>query len=178
MDLCHWLAGESRADRMGLVNVSVVAHHLAEALADADIPSSLIVANGSAALPAGWLGLDVLTRTPTRLLLSYLLDPVDEPIGAMRDTLSAMYELLVQDGQRVTLLCLGQRMSGQVRVYLPSLLDARIGETVTLPFQTAGGLGVPAASEHGAPDLTLTLDANATSDRGIRVLALSVGKAT
>jgi hypothetical protein len=178
MDLCHWLAGESRADRMGLVNVSVAAHYLAESLADADIPTSLIVARKSDALPAGWLGLDVLTRTPTRLLLSYLLDPVEEPVGAMRDTLSAFYELLAQDGQRVTLLCLGQRMSGQFRVYLPSLLDARVGETVTVPFQVAGGLGVPAASEHGAPDLTLTLEASATSDRGIRVLAVRVGKAT
>jgi hypothetical protein len=178
MDLCHWLADESRVGRLGLVNVSVVAHHLVESLADADIPSSLIVAHGPAALPAGWLGLDVLTRTPTRLLLTYLLDPVDEPVGAMRDTLSAFYELLVQDGQRVALLCLGQRMSGQFHVYLPSLMIARIGETVMVPFQVAGGLGVSAASEQVAPDLTLTLEASATSDRGARILAVRVGKAT
>jgi hypothetical protein len=177
-DLCHWLAGELQDGRIGLVDVSVAAHHLAESLADADIPSSLIVASRSDALPVGWLGLDVLTRIPTRLLFGYLLEPVNEPVGSMRDILSAFYGLVTQDGQRTALLCLGQRMSGQLRVYLPSLLDARMGDTLTLPFQVAGGLGVLAVSGHAAPDLTLTLEASATSDRGIRVLAVRIGKPT
>jgi hypothetical protein len=177
VDLSQWLAGELHAGRMGLVNVSVAAHHMAESLADADIPSSLIVASRSDVLPVGWLGLDVLTRIPTRLLFGYLLDPVDEPAGTMRDILSAFYGLVTYEGQRMAVLCLGQRMSGQFRVYLPGLLDARMGDTLTLPFQVAGGLGVVAASGHEAPDLTLTLEVSVTSDCDIRVLAVRVGKA-
>jgi hypothetical protein len=53
-----------------------------------------------------------------------------------------------------------------------------MGDTLTLPFQVAGGLGVLAVSGHAAPDLTLTLEASATSDRGIRVLAVRIGKPT
>jgi hypothetical protein len=128
VDLCQWLADELQDGRVGLVDVSVAAHHLAESLAAADIPSSLIVASRSDALPVGWLGLDVLTRIQTRLLFGYLLDPADDPVGTMRDILSAFYGLVTQDGQRMALLCLGQRMSGQLRVYLPSLLDARMGD--------------------------------------------------
>jgi len=175
-DLCHWLADQFRAGRMGLVNAWVVVHHLAEHLADAEVPSSLIIASRSDPSAVGRLGLDVLTRTPTRLLVRYMLDPVDEPVGAMRDTLTSFYELLAQDGQRVVLLCLGHRMDGQFRVHVPRLVAAQVGDTLTLPFQVAGGLGVPAAREHGAPDLALTLEASAVSDRGIRVLAVSVGK--
>jgi len=174
--LCRWLADEFRAGRIGLVNAWVVAHSLAERLSDAEIPSSLIMASRSDAPAVGRLGMDVLTRTPTRLLLCCLLDPVDEPVGAMRDTLSAFYELLAQDGQRVALLCLGQRMDGQFRVHVPGLVAAQVGDTLTVSFHVAGGLGAPAAREHGAPDLALTLEASAASDRGIRVLAVSVGK--
>jgi len=159
-----------------LINAWVVAHSLAERLSDAEIPSSLIMASRSDAPAVGRVGLDVLTRTPTRLLLCCLLDPVDEPVGAMRDTLSAFYELLAQDGQRVALLCLGQRMDGQFRVHVPGLVAAQVGDTLTVSFQVAGGLGAPAAREHGPPDLALTLEASAVSDRGIRVLAVSVAK--
>lgn len=110
--LCDWLVNESRAGRLGLVNVWVVAHRLAGYLVDADIPSSLIMVNGSDALPPGWLGLDILTRIPTRMLICCLLDPVDDPVRAMQEMFSAFYELLARDGQRVALLCIAQRMLG------------------------------------------------------------------
>lgn len=176
-DLCHWLTVESQAGRIGLVNSWVVVHRVAQALADVEIPSSLIMAATSYPLPDGWLSLDVLTRTPTHLSLCYLLDPVDEPVGAMRDMLGAFYGLLALEGQRIALLCLGQRMGGQLRVHVPRIMVAQMNETVTVPFQVAGRLGVPFATEHGVPDLTLTLEAGAGSEQGIRVLAVRVGKA-
>jgi hypothetical protein len=176
-DMCHWLADESRTGRMGLVNVWVSAHRLAQCLADAEIPSSLIVAARSD-LSGRWLALDVLTRIPTRVLLCYLLDPVDEPVVALRNTLSVFYAALAHEGQRVALLCLGQRMTGQLRVHAPALIAAQPGDTVTIPFQVAGKLGVQAAKQYPAPDLALTVEASAVSNRDAHVLALSVGKAT
>lgn len=175
-EMCRWLADESRVGRIGLVNVWVVAHRLARSLADADIPGSLIMASRSGAPTAGSLSLDVLTRTPTRLLLCCLLDPVNEPVGAMREMVSAFYDLLAQEGQRVALLCLGQRMHGQLQVHVPGLMAASVDDTLIVPFQLAGQLGVPAATEPGAPDLALTLEARATSDQGMQVLAVRVGK--
>jgi hypothetical protein len=58
-ELCGWLDDEFRAGRLGLVNVWVVAHRLAGSLANADIPSSLIMVSRSDTLVAAWLGLDV-----------------------------------------------------------------------------------------------------------------------
>lgn len=176
-DLCHWLTVEAEFSRTGLVNVWVIAHRVAQTLADIEIPSSLIMAATSYALPSGWMSLDVLTRTPTHLSLGSLLDPVDEPVGAMRDMLSAFYGLIAQGGQRIALLCLGQRMSGQLQVHVPRLMVAQMNDTVTVPFQVAGRLGVPATAEQVPPDLTLTLEAGAASEQGIRVLAVRVGKA-
>jgi hypothetical protein len=175
-DLCHWLADESQAGRIGLVNAWVFAHRLAECLADAEIPSSLIVTSRSDQAIGRWLTLDVLTRIPTRVLLCYLLDPVDEPVVTLRDTLSAFYAALAHEGQRVALLCLGQRMSGQLRVHAPALIAAQAGDVVTIPFQVAGKLRVRAAKEYGAPDLTLTVEASAVGGRDAHVLALSLGK--
>lgn len=175
-EMSEWLAAESRAGRLGLINERVIAHRLAGSLADGDIPSSLIIADRSNPFAPGWLGLDVLTRTPTRILVCCLLDPVADPVRAMRDIFSATYELLARDGVRVALLCIGQRMSGQLQVHLPDLTAALIGDTLTVGFQLAGELGVPAATEDDAPDLTLTLEATATNDHGMRVLAVAVGK--
>lgn len=175
-ELCRWLADESRAGRLGLVNAWVVAHRLAGSLADADIPSSLIMARMSDALALGWLGLDVLTRIPTRVLVGCLLDPVEEPVAATREMFSTFYEHLAHDGQQVALLCVGQRMSGQFQVHVPGLMAVPVGDTLVAPFQLAGRLGVPAATEPDAPDLALTLEARATSEQGIQVLAVSVGK--
>lgn len=176
-ELCGWLGDELRAGRLGLVNAWVVAHRLAGSLADADIPSSLIMVSTSDTLAAAWLGLDVLTRIPTRMFVSCLLDPVDDPVSEMRDVISGFYELLARDGQRLALLCLGQRMCGQFQVHLPNLMAAPVGDTLVVPFQLAGQLGTPAATEHGAPDLVLTLAARAISDQGIHVYAVRVGKA-
>jgi hypothetical protein len=175
-ELSEWLADESRAGRIGLIDECVIAHRLAGSLADEDIPSSLIIANRSNPLAPGWLGLDVLTRTPTRILMCCLLDPVTDPIRAMRDILSAMYELLVRDGTRVALLCIGQRVSGQLQVHLPDLTAALVGDTFTVGFQVAGELGVPAANQDSAPDLALTVEATAANDHGMRILAVAVGK--
>ena len=150
-DLCRWLTVESQAGRIGLMNSWVVAHRVAQALADIEIPSSLIMAATSYTLPSGWLSLDVLTRTPTHLSLCYLLDPVDEPVIAISDMLDAFYGLLAKGGQRIALLCLGQRMSGQLQVHVPRLMVAQVNETVTVPFQVAGRLGVSAVTEPGIP---------------------------
>src|SRR5262249_25626176 len=79
-ELCRWLADETRAGRLGLVNEWVVVHRLAGSLANVEIPSSLIMARMSDVLALGWLGLDVLTRIPTRVLVGCLLDPVNEPV--------------------------------------------------------------------------------------------------
>ena len=151
--LCGWLGDESRAGRLSLVNAWVVAHRLAGTLADADIPGSLIMVSRSDAPTPALLGLDVLTRIPTRVLVCCLLDPVDNPVRAMRDVFSAFYELLARDGQRMALLCLGQRMCGQFQVHVPGLMTAPVSGTLEVPFQLVGQLGAPAASEHGAPDL-------------------------
>jgi len=175
-ELCGWLADESRAGRLGLVSEWVIGHRLAGSLADADIPSSLIMVTRSDALAPGWLGLDVLTRIPTRMLVCCLLDPVDDPVRATRDIFSAFYELLARDAARVALLCIGHRMSGQLQVHVPDLTAALAGDTLTVGFQVAGRLGVPAATQHRAPDLTLTVEATAANDYGIRVLAIAVGK--
>jgi hypothetical protein len=175
VDLRRWLTGESLAGRISLVNVSVVAHRLASSLADLEIPGSLIMAATSSGFPTGWLSLDVLTRTPTHIALCYLLDPVDEPVNAMRDMLIAFYRLLAQDGQKIALLCLGQRMEGQLRVHVPGLTVARAKDTVAIPFQVAGSLKVPAAAEYGAADLTLTLEAGVESEHGIQIFAVSLG---
>jgi hypothetical protein len=175
-ELCGWLGDESRAGRLGLVNEWVVAHRLARLLAAADIPSALIMVSDTHALTPGWLGLDVLTRIPLRILACCLLDPVNDPVSAMREVFSAFYELLVGHDKGVALLCLGQRMSGQFQVHLFDLSTAMVGDTFTVAFQLAGRLGVKAATEHGASDLTLTLEAIATSDQGMRVLAVVVGK--
>lgn len=177
-DLSRWLGNELQAGRIGLVNEWVVAHHLAELLADTEIPSSLITLTKPAVSPVGWLRLDVLTRIPTRLTLGYLLDPIEDPLVALRNILSAFYEVLSHDGQRVALLCLGHRMTGQLRVHVPDLAVALPGDTVTIRFQAAGQLGVPAAKESGAADLALTVEAFAIGNPGVHVLAVSVGKIT
>lgn len=67
-------------------------------------------------------------------------------------------------------------MSGQFQVHLFDLSTAMVGDTFTVAFQLAGRLGVKAATGQGASDLTLTLDAIATSDQGMRVLTVVVGK--
>jgi hypothetical protein len=176
-ELLRWLLNESRAGRTGLVNIWVVTHRLAAHLADAGIPSSLIMATTSYVLPTGWMGVDVLTASPTHLSVGYLLDPVDDPVGAMRDMLSAFYELHAQDGQRIALLCLGQRMSGQLQVHVPNLMTGQVHDVVTVPFQVAGRLGVSTAMAYGVPDLTLTIAASAGSDQDARILAVKVSKA-
>ena len=175
-DLSRWLGNELQVGRIGLVNEWVVAHHLAELLADTEIPSSLILLTKPTVSPVGWLRLDVLTRIPTRLTLGYLLDPIEDPLVALRNTLSAFYEVLSHDGQRVALLCLGHRMIGQLQVHVPNLAVALPGDTVTVRFQVAGQLGVSAARESGAADLALTVEAFAIGNPGVRVLVVSVGK--
>lgn len=161
---------------VGLINEWVIAHRLTVSLANADIPSSLIMVSSSDAFTPRWLSLDVLTRIPTRIVICCLLDPVEDPIRAMRDIFSMYYELLTRDGARVVLLCIGQRMAGQFQVHVPGLMAAFAGGTLTVGFQVAAGLGVPAATEHNAPDLTLTLEATATNDYGMHMLAVAVGK--
>jgi hypothetical protein len=175
-DLSRWLGDELQVGRIGLVNEWVVAHHLAELLADTEIPSSLIMLTKPTGSPVGWLRLDVLTRIPTRLTLGYLLDPIEDPLVALRNTLSAFYEVLSHDGQRVALLCLGHRMIGQLRVHVPNLAVALPGDTVTVPFQVAGQLGASAARESGAADLALSVEAFAIGNPGVHVLVVSVGK--
>jgi hypothetical protein len=173
----EWLAGEVQAGRIGLVNAWVAGHFLARLLVREEVPGSLIVPVSSAAASHRWLRLDILTRTPTRALLCYLLDPIDDPVAALRDTLSGFYAVLAQDGHRVALLCLGQRMSGQFRVHIPGLITAARDDTLTVPFQVSGALGVASAREHPAPDLALTVAATSISESGVHVLALGVGKA-
>jgi hypothetical protein len=68
-------------------------------------------------------------------------------------------------------------LGGQLQVHLPGLSSALIGDILVVPFQFAGYLGVVAATESDAPDLTLTLEAIAVNDQGIRVLAVAVGRA-
>jgi hypothetical protein len=177
-DLSRWLGNELHAGRLGLVDESVVAHHIAECLALADIPSSLIMVVDRSARFARWMRLDVLTRIPTRLHLGYLLDPVEDPLIVLRDTFSNFYEILSHDGHRTVILCFGHRISGQLRVYAPNLSVSQPGEAVTIPFQVAAQLGVPAAREHGAQDIVLTTEASASSDPAARVLVVRVGKST
>jgi hypothetical protein len=175
-DLSRWLSDELHAGRIGLVNESVVAHHLAKCLADAKIPSSLIMAIEPSVSAKGWVRLDILTRVPARVHLGYLLDPLEDPLVAVRDTLNAFYEFLPYDGHRLVVLCMGHRMSGQLQVHLPSLAAPQPGEVVTIPFQVAAQLGVPSASDYGAPDLALAVEASVMGDPAIRVVLISVGK--
>jgi hypothetical protein len=96
----------------------------------------------------------------------------------MRDTLSAFYAILAYKGHRVALLCLGQRMSGQLRVHMPGLIAASPGDTVAIPFQVGGQLRAGPATEYAGPDLELTVEATIVSESGPHVLAVSLGKAT
>ena len=50
------------------------------------------------------------------------------------------------------------------------------GDTVTVPFQVAGQLGVSAARESGVADLALSVEAFAIGNPGVHVLVVSVGK--
>jgi hypothetical protein len=176
--LSHWLTHESDEGRIGLVNEWVFAHQLATGLAESDIPSGLISVSRHAPAATGWLSLDVLTRVPTRLSLGYLIDPLEDPVAALRDVLRTCYRLLSYEGQRVLLLCIGHRMAGQLRVHMPGLIAGPVDGAVTIPFQLAGQLGALAAGEHEAPNLAITVNATASSRHGLRILAASVGKAS
>ncbi len=176
-DLGNWLADELSAGRTGLVNEAVVAHHVAAFLAGEAIPSSLLMVVGTpATCPAGWLGLNILTRIPTHLRLGCLLDPLRDPVGALRDTLSVFYEVLAYGGERMALLCLGQGIRGQMQVHVPGLAAAQPGDVVTIPFQVGGQLDVPVARNERAPDLQLTVRASAASDPNAYVIAVGIGK--
>jgi hypothetical protein len=178
-DLGSWLADELSAGRIGLVSEAVVAHHVAAFLATEAIPSSLLMMVGAPGdYPACWLGMTVLTRIPTYLCLGYLLDPLRDPIGAFRDALSVFYKALPYDGERVGLLCLGQRIRGQMQVHVPGLAAAQPGDVVTIPFQVGGQLDMAAVRDERAPDLRLTVRASSASDPNAYALAVGIGKVT
>jgi len=177
-DLGDWLADELTGGRTGLVSEAVIAHHVAAFLADEAIPSSLLMVVGTpATYPAGWLGLNILTRIPTHLRLGCLLDPLRDPVGALRDTLTVFYEVLAYGGERMALLCLGHRIRGQMQVHVAGLAAAQPGNVVTIPFQVGGQLDVPAARNERTPDLQLTVRASAATDPNAYVIALGIGKA-
>jgi len=63
-----------------------------------------------------------------------------------------------------------------MQVYMPGLAAVQPGDVVTIPFQVAGRLDVPAARDERAPDLQLTVQASAASDPNAYVIAVGIGK--
>lgn len=155
-----WLAREADAQRATFIDASVAAHQLVTCLASVGLPSTYVLPQRTD-VPFGWAAFRIVTRTPSHVWVAHQAQDSLDPVTGVVSLFEGLYQLEAQPGASLAVITLGPLLEAQLHLHAPQGCNLGAGQEWLLPFQTAGQLGVAFASQADAPDLAITVLAEA-----------------